>query len=101
KKERMSARIEYGFGSGKIGMTYVAIKDPDHALEMRMSLFPRTREWYLTPGQERVVDDELGAPHDAEVSKKCFLCHATALEAGSIRPDRRLFGVGCEGCHGP
>ncbi len=96
-----AADVDYAFGSGKIGMTYVAVKDADTILEMRMSRFPMRNAWYLTPGQEARSDDDIGAIHDAETSRKCFSCHSAALEPGSIRPDSRLFGVGCEACHGP
>ena len=97
----MKAKIDYAFGSGKTGMTYVALKPGGSALELRMICFPHSNFWYLTPCQEKMAEDELCAVHDPVVTQKCFLCHSVALGPSGDKPEPMMFGVGCESCHGP
>ncbi|MEP6755661.1 MAG: multiheme c-type cytochrome [Chthonomonadales bacterium] len=92
---------DYVLGSGHAGMTSFAITKPDHITEFRMSYFPRTGQWYVTPGQEAVGNDDLGMEHDTSLSRKCILCHATNLPDNSLKAEPKFFGVGCESCHGP
>jgi hypothetical protein len=93
--------IRLAFGSGKTGITYVSPLDGDSLLEMRMSYFPHQQRWCVTPGQEGLQDRSLGFVHHGKSARRCVLCHAVTLPAGSLSPDPRFYGVGCEACHGP
>ena len=93
--------VEYAIGSGKTGITFASVLDSDRMVEFRQSYFPNHKSWYTTPGQERMASDDVGKIHHAADARKCILCHAVALPAGSLEPQERFFGVGCESCHGP
>ncbi|HLJ57444.1 MAG TPA: multiheme c-type cytochrome, partial [Chthonomonadaceae bacterium] len=95
--------LDYALGSGKTGMTYVAVVDGTKLMEARMSYFPHQREWEITPGQEaRLPDDTpFGRTHDEDSSRRCLTCHADALYEKETRSPPGFFGVGCESCHGP
>jgi hypothetical protein len=92
---------DFALGSGKLAMTYVSLKDNNTLIEMRMSWFPSKRRWYVTPGQESMWEAELGHEHSPEVSHACLSCHSVIVPEGSLRPEERFFGVGCQSCHGP
>ncbi len=96
------APLDYAFGSGKTGMTYVS-RLGNYVAEFHMSYFPydKKRKWYVTPGQETFPANDPGKLHSAEKSRQCILCHAVAVPAKSLNLDERFLGVGCESCHGP
>ena len=94
-------QVDLAFGSGKTGITYVAL-NPDNTLEeMRMSYVPGGKRWYLTPGQEDLLDNDLGHVHNAEAARTCLGCHTSTLPATTLRPEPQFLGVGCQACHGP
>lgn len=93
------APLELALGSGKTGMTYVASVGPDIA-EFRLSYFPSTGKWFVTPGQGPLADDDIGKMHRGPIARRCIQCHAVALPENSVVPDEKFFGVGCESCHG-
>jgi Cytochrome c554 and c-prime len=111
-----SLSLDYALGSGKHGITFVALPeagDPGAALlgiEHRMSYFPEHRLG-ITPGQQRDIKrklDEKAVDFGREVPPerllKCFACHATATSAtGYERLDTSTMipNVSCERCHGP
>jgi hypothetical protein len=94
--------VDYALGSGKSGITYVAMIGPDRMVEIRKSFFPPRKSWYTTPGQESgLASDDVGKVHGRDNIRKCFRCHAVTLPDAANVPDPRFFGVGCEACHGP
>ncbi|HZO89772.1 MAG TPA: multiheme c-type cytochrome [Chthonomonadaceae bacterium] len=93
--------LDLAFGSGKTGMTYVAIVSDDTLAEVHTSYFPHERKWYVTPGQENAPDYGIGVTYRGATARRCLLCHATALPDNSLMPEKQFFGVGCESCHGP
>jgi predicted CXXCH cytochrome family protein len=90
-------------GSGKLGMTYVAVLNADSLLETKMSYFPPWHMWDTTPGQEVNVpgDAVFGRVHQGKMARMCIGCHSTTLPQNGLTPDPKFFGVGCESCHGP
>src|SRR5258708_39493171 len=97
----LSGKMDYAFGSGRIGMTFVSTSADGTGNEFRMSLAPKHKAWYLTPGQERRSDGDLGVTHDTGSMSRCFGCHSVAGSKQGVIPEPRFFGVGCESCHGP
>ena len=114
-----SLALDYAVGSGKHGVTFVAIReDPQKGapsgIEHRLSVFPDGPRLAITPGQERST--RVGRPGDAAEGvafgvemgpdhlRQCLGCHATwispaprhRLAAGDLIPN-----VTCERCHGP
>jgi hypothetical protein len=93
--------VDLAFGSGKIGITYVALNGDNTIEEMRMSFVPRLKRWYVTPGQEDLWDDDLGHVHGADAARACLGCHTSTLPAETLRPEPQFLGIGCQACHGP
>lgn len=89
-------------GSGKLGMTFVAVLGDDTIMETRMSFFPPYRIWDLTPGQEIKVpgDAPFGRAHSGREAHNCLGCHATTVPDHLQQLAPRFYGVGCEACHG-
>jgi hypothetical protein len=114
--EIASLPLDYALGSGKHGVTFVAIEqsgagDSDvWGIEHRLSYFPEQR-LAITPGQQRSVqvgDDEhlvdFGREVTPERMQRCFACHATATSSTRhLRLDLATMipNVSCERCHGP
>ena len=96
-----SRAVDLAFGSGKIGITYVALNGDETLEEMRMSYVPKKNRWYITPGQEDLWDHDLGYIHSADSARACLGCHTSTLPATSIRPEPQYLGIGCQACHGP
>lgn len=94
-------RVQLAFGSGKTGMTYVSVQPDNRQVEFRVSRIPSNRSWYITPGQESMADLDLGFVHSPDMTRRCIGCHSIALPENSSKPDPKMFGVGCESCHGP
>ena len=92
--------LQYGFGSGKTGITFVSVLDKVTLFEMRASYFPKIAQWYVTPGQKKLDVEELGFDYPPERGRLCVTCHTTTLPENSIVPERKFLGVGCEACHG-
>ena len=92
--------LDLVFGSGKTGMTFVAILGRDSLAELRMSYFPKDHKWYVTPGQEHLTDMKLGKIHKGEFPRRCVFCHAVAVPDNALVSEKKLLGVGCESCHG-
>lgn len=92
------------FGSGTHAWTYLSETDAGF-MELRLSFYPKAREWNFTPGQGPQVDirQPLGQSYTPTEAASCFGCHSTALVGTSERLDfrRSILNVGCESCHGP
>jgi hypothetical protein len=114
-----SLALDYGVGSGKHGVTFVAIQgektklDPS-GIEHRLSYFANSPRLAITPGQEASPRDQHhgvgaeGVTFGRELGpgrlRACLACHATVtssvspnqFETPTLRPN-----VSCERCHGP
>ena len=93
--------IDLAMGSGKRGMTFLSLQQPDSIVELRLSCFPGQNEWFVTPGQNAPNPHPLGVRHRGKMAQRCVACHATVLPASRAFPEERFMGVGCESCHGP
>ncbi|HET6383690.1 MAG TPA: multiheme c-type cytochrome [Armatimonadota bacterium] len=92
--------LTLAFGSGRTGLTYVEVRG-GKILEFHESYFPSKKLWYPTPGSGRLPRLSPGMEHGVAMSRKCVLCHATAITGPGPTPPKKFFGVGCERCHGP
>jgi Cytochrome c554 and c-prime len=109
--------LDYGLGSGKHGVTFVALRpgavpglDPP-GLEHRLSYFADGPSIAITPGQARSKgyrrdphNVPAGRPMAPDQVQKCFKCHATltsTLAADRLELSTLIPNVSCERCHGP
>lgn len=95
--------LDFVIGSGKLGMTFVAMLDENRLMETRMSYFPPLGMWEVTPGQEarREGDQAFGRVHNEALSRNCLRCHSVTMASDRLAVEPKFFGVGCEACHGP
>lgn len=101
----LSAPVEWVFGAGETGYTYLWEADGVF-YESRFSYFPTLGRFAATPGRLLDAPDSLemalGHPLPEPEAHGCFSCHSTAMAPGDRPdPDRLTPGVTCEGCHGP
>ncbi len=92
--------LSFVLGSGKTGMTYVGLLDNTTLFETRMSYFPATHAWHLTPGQGQMKPGAPGSLAQGEEARQCLNCHVVTLPKTNLNAEPRFFGVGCESCHG-
>jgi len=102
--QSFSAPILWAFGSGKHGQSFL-FENKGDLYEARISYF-RSLGIGITPdhptGIPVSLDDALGRKIDKDEALKCLGCHATAaVTGGKLNPGQMIFGVSCEGCHGP
>ena len=114
-----SLALDYGIGSGKHGVTFVAIQgnqntalDPSGP-EHRLSYFADGPRLAMTPGQSTSREDphQVGSesvPFGRSLSvarfQECFGCHATltsTVARNRLEITTMLPNVSCERCHGP
>jgi Cytochrome c3 len=93
--------IPLAFGSGKTGMTYVAVLNASTVAEVRMSYLPHQKVWFITPGQEDAQANSLGKMRVDDKARRCISCHTVYQEGQELMPEEKFMGVGCESCHGP
>lgn len=104
-KETISLPINYAFGQGKMGQTYVLERDGKF-YESMVSFYNEPKALDFTIGAPRTVpqslNDAVGRLLPANEVANCFSCHATGAVAGSqLRLEKFAHGVRCEACHGP
>lgn len=94
----------FAVGSGRFGITFLFERD-GRFMEGRASYYPPVKRWWWTPGQEEYTFGSAPAGRilNEDTALACFLCHSTAVvrSGGRILPERSIFDVGCERCHGP
>jgi hypothetical protein len=100
-KETLRIPLEWAFGQGTTGQTYVFQRD-GRWYESRVSYFAALQGLDLTIGMQEIRPHNLtqGAGRlatDAEISK-CFDCHATGVAKTDL--SKMIPGVQCERCHG-
>jgi hypothetical protein len=96
-KETLRASLEWAFGDGKVGQTYL-YRVNGAWYESRVSYFTVIAGLDITLGQQNITPrnlaeaaGRLAAPAEAT---KCFDCHATGARKQQITP-----GVLCDRCH--
>jgi hypothetical protein len=108
--------IEFSFGSGQAGTTFVTTMPSDSGappvgIEHRLSHRTTASELVITPGQERGTSSE----PDTRITPagrlmgefpllRCFSCHVTTASARDrhrLDPVTMVPNVSCERCHGP
>jgi hypothetical protein len=111
RERQVELPIEWAFGSGDQGITFVSQLEQERYIEFSFSWYAATGAMALTAGhpdkQPASLSQALGVVYDAfstpATIMACFQCHSTGA-AGlgddfAIRPAE--LGVRCEVCHGP
>jgi cytochrome c554/c'-like protein len=100
-----SVPLEWAFGAGKVGQTYLFEKD-GLMQEARLSYFSGLHGADFTPARAiaapRDVAEAASRPVPDAEAQRCFACHTTASTAGGVFDRASLIpGITCEACHGP
>lgn len=100
-----SAQLQWTFGSGEIGQSFLWRKDGAFH-ENRFNYFSTMRGFAATPGRLQgapaSLDMALGRQLTDTEAKTCFSCHSTAMtNAMPLDTSRIMPGINCEACHGP
>lgn len=104
-KEVIQVPIDYAFGQGKAGQTYVFQRNGAY-YESRVSYYNEIRGLDLTigtpPAEPKTLEEALGRRLSKDDALKCFNCHSTgAVSGASLHTENLIPGVRCEACHGP
>jgi hypothetical protein len=99
-EKEYSLPLTVALGSGKTGMTFVALLEDDRIIEIRKSYFPRSHSWYTTPGHVKNKLKTVGIVYTRNQAAACLMCHAVTLPDDSNKMEKKFLGVGCESCHG-
>ena len=109
-KQRRSVKVDWAFGSGNQGITFVSRLSSQSYLEHSLSYYPLKHSFGLTPAHERFKPDTLEAALGIAFQtygpggeiQQCFQCHSTGplmvSADDAIEPNE--LGIGCEACHG-
>ena len=103
-----SAVVEYAFGSGDRGLTFVGRGDKGQAVELRLSQYRdgTSYRWDVTSGhfvQPISAEQYLGEQLSEDAVRLCLNCHVTnshAIMSASALAESHQ-GIACEKCHGP
>jgi hypothetical protein len=104
-KDVISLPIQYAFGQGKAGQTYLLQYDGAY-YESLVSYYKEVGGLDFTIGAPRGVPESLqkalGRRLGETETGNCFACHSTAgVRAGKVDFGKMIPGIHCEGCHGP
>ena len=104
-KDTISLPINYAFGEGKMGQTYV-LQHEGKFYESLVSYYKEPKGLDFTIGAPREAPkslmDAVGRALSANELSSCFGCHSTGAVSGSgLRLEKFVHGVRCEACHGP
>lgn len=111
-KQSATVPFTYAVGSGANGVSFL-YESVDSVVELRVSYYPASQQWDLTPGQvvlnsttgesTTALRAAIGLKFAKDSSNNCMKCHSTLLVQSDGRVDlaRSHFGVTCERCHGP
>jgi hypothetical protein len=94
---------DWVIGSGRFGHTFLMERE-GRFMESRLSYYPPLKAWGWTPGQQQQTPFRapLGNVMGEGDTLACFVCHSTFVARDDqVRPEKSLFNVGCERCHGP
>jgi hypothetical protein len=101
----LSAPIEWAFGLGDAGQTYV-LRLEGARYESRVSFYRRKKglDWTMgaTSAKPASLKEAFGRKMGKQDERECFGCHSTgAVAANIVRTELLAPGVQCEACHGP
>jgi hypothetical protein len=104
-RQFFSAALEYAFGQGKLGQTYV-YSSGGVFHESRVSYYTELKGLDITVGDGSIkptnVREAAGRAISSREARDCFGCHTTGARIGpTLQLDRFEPGVQCEECHGP
>jgi hypothetical protein len=105
-KQSIKAEIEWTFGAGVRGQTYI-LENNGTLYDSQVSSFRGLHGMGTTPGHAPVTDlndlqKALGMSLTQEAGARCFGCHTTASTTNEqFDPKQAVPGVSCEACHGP
>jgi hypothetical protein len=110
-------RLDFEFGSGAHAHGFLGQIDDTTWVDARLNYYTKIQGWDFTSSQDvaqpHLQEQPLGRPLDNIKVLRCFQCHTTVLRADgvrdsppdgsgmTVRPDKSVLGVTCEGCHGP
>ncbi|MEZ5397491.1 MAG: multiheme c-type cytochrome, partial [Bryobacterales bacterium] len=107
-QEQTDLALDWAFGAGAQGVTFVSRLDEAHYLELGYSDFGASG-LARTPGHAagpKSLDEAIGLIYPVDGPKgirSCFACHSTGGVDFSADGETSVgeIGVGCEACHGP
>jgi hypothetical protein len=104
-RESFAAALEYAFGQGTVGQTYV-YSSGGVFYESRVSYYAALKSLDITVGDRNTkpanVREAAGRAISGREARDCFGCHTTGARIGAtLQLDRFAPGVQCEECHGP
>jgi len=99
----ISAPIEWAFGAGIVGQTYLYRRDGVY-YEAPVSFYPELNGLDWTPGHaerlRRNLEEAAGRRIDPAEARRCFGCHSTgAVWSGASLLESVTPGVQCTQCH--
>ena len=102
-RSSISAPIEWAFGAGIVGQTYLFRRDGAY-YEASVSFFPELKGLDWTPGHterlRRNLEEAAGRKIDPAEIRRCFGCHSTgAVWSGMPALESLTPGVQCAQCH--
>ena len=100
------AALEWAFGSGDTGQSYLWTDRDGSFQETRFNYFSSLHGFAPTPGRlhgaPASMDMALSRRVEGFEARTCFGCHTTRLSASEPLDTHAVVpGVGCESCHGP
>lgn len=94
--------LNFVLGAGKNGVTFVTPWEGGKLVEAHMSYLPKQKRWFTTPGQNHPDEaTRTGVVWNDSIGRRCIGCHSIPRGKFAAFPDEKMFGVGCEACHGP
>ena len=105
-KETLSAPLQWVFGTGRVGQSYLFKKPDGGFYEARVTFYQSLKNIGFTPARELAETADLvsamGRRVDTPELIRCFSCHATEVNIqGKFNEEGLRGGVTCEACHGP
>ncbi len=105
--EELEVPLDWAFGSGTHGVTFVSRIGTNTFLEHAFTYYSHAGTFDLTPGHDRLPAgtrmEAAGQTFNLSAISSCFQCHSTGPVSSS--PARGIAvsepGVRCEACHGP
>ena len=99
----ISASIEWAFGAGIVGQTYLYRRDGAW-YEAAVSFYPELKGLDWTPGQagrlRRNLEEAAGRKIDSAEARRCLGCHSTsAVWSRASNLESLTAGVQCAQCH--
>jgi len=107
-KETQTANLQWAFGTGRVGQSYLFKKRGEAFYEARITYFSSLHNLNFTPARamtsakDVALNDAMYREVGAAEVGRCFACHTTASAIDGKFDEANLIpGVSCEACHGP